>query len=163
MKKYIYFLILLIFISCFYSSNITGKVVKIVDGDTFYILNNEKKLFKIRIADIDAPEKKQDFGKEASDFIKSKIFGKYVNIVKKKNKSKDRYGRILADVFYDKKKNIGEELLDQGLAWVWHFSKNDTYKLHQNIAKKAKKGIWSKNNQIDPYQWRNNYKMRNNM
>lgn len=161
MKKFIYFLILLIFISCFYSYKITGKVIKIIDGDTFYIVNNEKKIFKIRIADIDAPEKKQHFGKESSDFIKSKIFGKYVNIINQKNKYKDKYGRILGDVFYDQKKNIGEELLDQGLAWVWHFSKNTIYKEHQNIAKKAKKGIWSKNNPIDPYTWRN--KIKNKM
>lgn len=83
MKLY-YLILVLIFISCFSSEKITGKVVKIIDGDTFYILSHHKKLLKIRIADIDAPEKQQSFGNESSAFLKSKIFGKYVSIVKKK-------------------------------------------------------------------------------
>ena len=38
-----------------------GKVVKVIDGDTFDLLTNEDVLFRVRMAHIDAPEKKQDF------------------------------------------------------------------------------------------------------
>lgn len=51
------------------------------------------------------------------------------------------------------------------MAWVWHFSKNTIYQLHQNVAKQARKGIWSNKKAIDPYKWRmkSKIRMKNNM
>lgn len=163
MKKYIiYFLykninylLILILLFLSYSFEFTGKVIKIIDGDTLYILSKKnKKIYKIRLADIDAPEYKQKFGIKSRNFIYSKIFGK--NIIIKKQKNKDKYGRIVGYVFY-KNKNIGEELLKQGFAWVWHFSKNNLYYKYQNHAKKNKIGLWSIKEHIDPFIWRKYY------
>jgi hypothetical protein len=44
---------------------ISGKVVKIVDGDTLTILDASNEQHKIRLAGIDAPEKGQPFGTKA--------------------------------------------------------------------------------------------------
>ncbi len=40
---------------------LTGKVVKITDGDTLYLLDANYEQHKIRLAGIDAPERKQAF------------------------------------------------------------------------------------------------------
>ena len=40
----------------------TGKVVKVVDGDTLYVLDANYKEHKIRLAGIDVPERKQAYG-----------------------------------------------------------------------------------------------------
>ncbi len=44
------------------ADTLTGKVVKITDGDTLYILDANYKEHKIRLAGIDAPERKQAYG-----------------------------------------------------------------------------------------------------
>ncbi len=45
-----------------FSDSLTGKVVKITDGDTLYVLDSNYKEHKIRLAGIDAPERKQAYG-----------------------------------------------------------------------------------------------------
>jgi endonuclease YncB( thermonuclease family) len=44
------------------ADSLTGKVVKITDGDTLYVLDANYKQHKIRLAGIDAPERKQAYG-----------------------------------------------------------------------------------------------------
>ncbi len=43
------------------ADTLTGKVVKITDGDTLYVLDVNYKQHKIRLAGIDAPERKQAY------------------------------------------------------------------------------------------------------
>ncbi len=45
-----------------FADSLTGKVVKITDGDTLYVLDANYKEHKIRLAGIDAPERKQAYG-----------------------------------------------------------------------------------------------------
>ncbi len=42
-----------------FAATLTGKVVKITDGDTLYVLDASLTQHKIRLAGIDAPERKQ--------------------------------------------------------------------------------------------------------
>ncbi len=43
------------------ADTLTGKVVKITDGDTRYVLDANHQQHKIRLAGIDAPERKQAY------------------------------------------------------------------------------------------------------
>ncbi len=45
-----------------FADTLTGKVIKITDGDTLTILDANYKEHKIRLAGIDAPERKQAYG-----------------------------------------------------------------------------------------------------
>ncbi len=45
-----------------FADSLTGKVVKITDGDTLTILDANYEEHKIRLAGIDAPERKQAYG-----------------------------------------------------------------------------------------------------
>ena len=45
-----------------FADSLTGKVVKITDGDTLYVLDANYQEHKIRLAGIDAPERKQAYG-----------------------------------------------------------------------------------------------------
>ncbi len=50
----------LVFLSLVASADsLTGKVGRVVDGDTLYVLDANYKEHKIRLAGIDAPERKQ--------------------------------------------------------------------------------------------------------
>jgi micrococcal nuclease len=129
----------------------TGTVVKIKDGDTVVVLDSTKTMITIRLAGVDAPEKKQDFGLKAKQFTIDEVAGKLVTV---KIIAKDRYGRSVAWILYDKK-NLSEELLKVGLAW--HYIQYDKSKFLQSLedkAKESKVGLWSIPNPIPPSEYR---------
>lgn len=55
-------LALLLFVTSVQAEIITGRVVGVADGDTITLIDNTNTQYKIRLAGIDAPEKKQAFG-----------------------------------------------------------------------------------------------------
>ena len=59
---------------------ITGKVVKIADGDTLTVLDGANAQHKIRLAGIDAPEKGQPFGTKAREALADRVFGQTVRV-----------------------------------------------------------------------------------
>ena len=75
---------------------LTGKVVKITDGDTLYVLDANYKQHKIRLAGIDAPERKQAYGLASRKHLLSIVAGKQVTVEYQK---RDRYGRIVGKVW----------------------------------------------------------------
>lgn len=135
----------------------TGKVVAVKDGDTVVVLDEHNVQHTVRVADIDCPEKNQPYGKKAKCFTSDQIFGKIVSIkIKNSKRPKDRYGRIIGSIIYNKnKKNLSEELLKNGLAWHYkHYSKSIILSQLESKAKKGKLGLWSEVNPINPYNWR---------
>ncbi len=59
-----------------FSETITGKVVKVADGDTITILNGHKQKTKIRLYGIDTPASKQAYDRKAKKFTSSLVAGK---------------------------------------------------------------------------------------
>ena len=55
-------------------------MVGVADGDTLTFLDNNKGLTKIRLHQIDAPEKKQDFGQRSKQSLSDLIYGKQVRV-----------------------------------------------------------------------------------
>jgi endonuclease YncB( thermonuclease family) len=100
---------------------IPGKVVAVSDGDTIKVLQGSEQ-FKIRLNRIDAPEKNQSSGTKAKAALSEKIFGKDVRIEWQK---KDRYGRILGDVYIGERW-INKEMIAEG--WAWHYKQFDKSK-----------------------------------
>ncbi len=67
-----------------FANSLTGKVVKITDGDTLYVLDANYKEHKIRLAGIDAPERKQAYGLASRKHLASIVASKQVTIEYKK-------------------------------------------------------------------------------
>ena len=59
MKKLFGFILTFIISICIIGAEITGEVVKVLDGDTV-IIQDGKDRYKVRLAHIDAPEKDQE-------------------------------------------------------------------------------------------------------
>jgi len=83
---------------------IRGPVTYIVDGDTFdmgvtHVGNKNEEEYndeeRIRIAEIDEPELNTAAGKISKEKLEKKLKGKEVRCY---IRSRDRYGRIVADV-----------------------------------------------------------------
>lgn len=91
-------------------------VERVIDGDTFVIQNNQR----VRLIGIDTPETKhphrppEPFGAEASEYTRSAIEGKTVQLVFDRERY-DNYQRILAFVYFDGR-FLNEELVRLGLA-----------------------------------------------
>jgi len=84
------FLLLFLFPSSSLSKTVTGKVIKVADGDTIIILDSNRKQIRIRLYSIDTPEKSQVYGRKAKRFISKLVAGKTVKI---RSYDTDRYGR----------------------------------------------------------------------
>lgn len=156
MKKFI-FITLLFSVLIAFTDELTGKVIKVSDGDTITILDNENQVYHVRLDKIDAPEKKQEYGFESKQYLKSLIWMK--DVLVKYNK-KDRYNRILG-IIYCNEQEINLMMVENGFAWHYkHFDKSINYIMAEKQAKENKVGLWKSEHPIEPYQFRK-YKKSN--
>ena len=131
---------------------ISGKVVKIADGDTFTLLVNNHDQVKVRLDGIDAPEKKQAFGNKAKQYLSSMIWGTPVTV---KVLKKDRYGRSIGKVSTSKFKDVNLEMIKAGYAWHYkEYNDDKTYASAEISARKNKRGLWRDKNPIKPQDFR---------
>ena len=84
----------------------SGVVVGVSDGDTIRVLAAGREV-KIRLNGVDAPESRQAFGARAKQFTSALVFGKLVRV---EVKDRDRYGRLVADVWFGRW-SVNQELI----------------------------------------------------
>jgi endonuclease YncB( thermonuclease family) len=154
--------------SAAYAEPLTGRVVGVSDGDTITVLDAQNQQHKIRVAGIDAPEKKQSFGQRSKEHLSDLVFGKEVDVVGNKT---DRYGRTVAKVMVASR-DCGEaqcpRMIDAGLGqieagfawWYRKYAREQTpedraiYASAEIKAREAKRGLWSEPNPMPPWEWR---------
>ena len=140
----------------------SGKVIGVSDGDTITVLldkDGAKTPIKIRLAEIDAPESKQEFGTQAKKHLSDKVFGKTVKI---EYAEKDRYGRVVGKVILDNR-YINQEMVTEGFAWHYkQYSKDQLIASAQDLAKTAKSGLWVDPNPTPPWAYRQGKKTASN-
>lgn len=153
----IWFVVQLILLSLFSCSHRceerkTLYVMKVADGDTFTGLTADNRQVKIRIAGIDAPEKGQPYGNKAKKALAAMVFHKSVAI---DSLYQDRYGRTIAVVYTPKGKDVGAELIKQGMAWHYvQYSHDKQYAQLEQKARDQHMGLWQYHDIISPWQWR---------
>ncbi len=143
------------------ADTLTGKVVKITDGDTLYVLDVNYEQHKIRLAGIDAPERKQAYGLASRKHLALIVAGKQVTVEYQK---RDRYGRIVGKVLLD---GIDACLEQVKAGFAWHYKK---YQHEQSLedqrlyadaetqAREGRLGLWRENNPNPPWEYRRLYR-----
>lgn len=136
---------------------LTGRVIRVADGDTITVLDASNTQFKIRLAGIDAPEKKQPFGQVSKKSLSDLVFNQTVQVDWSKV---DRYKRLVGKVWVnDLDANL--EQVRRGLAW--HYTKysneqpledRQSYLAAQEDARASQTGLWVEPNPIPPWDWR---------
>ena len=125
-------------------------VTKVIDGDTIEV-RQEKRNYKVRLSEIDAPEINQRFGTESKNFLASLILNEEIELI---YISEDRYGRIVAKIYKDNK-DINRSMVRSGLAWVYDYYVEDQSLYNdQNLAKKNSFNIWSEASPTPPWVFR---------
>lgn len=127
-----------------------AMVTGVADGDTLYA-NVDGHPIRIRLAQIDAPEKAQAFGRRSEQSLRELVGKKQVELAWK---SLDRYGRPIAQVSVDGL-DVNAEQVRRGYAWVFRRYSNDAALMALEAhAKSAALGLWADPHPVAPWEWR---------
>lgn len=120
------------------------------DGDTVKIDDGQRQ-YKLRITDIDAPERNQRYGKQARRALMKLCKQADLNIT---FTGFDKYQRELGKLTCNNTE-VSESLIEQGYAWFnVRYSGNWALQAAENEARQAKRGLWKQKNPIPPWEWR---------
>ncbi len=143
---------MLAFILCLsISQDISGRDVGVLDGDTIEVLDRNNMPHKVRLAEIDAPEKSQPFGNQAKIALSNKVFNQEVVVT---SKGKDRYGRTIGLVKLHMR-DINLEMVEDGFAW-WYkqYGHDPRFALAEQRARMNKDGLWIQPYPVAPWDYR---------
>ncbi|MGL4208740.1 MAG: thermonuclease family protein [Candidatus Adiutrix sp.] len=131
-----------------------AKVVKVSDGDTVWVIDEQRQQIKLRLYGIDAPEMDQPYGFESGERLAQMIYQRQITVVPI---DYDQYGRLVAMIEFEEI-NINGELIKEGLAWVYHQYCGQSicrkWQQWENVAKKEKLNLWADINPVPPWIWR---------
>ena len=132
------------------SASLICLIVGIVDGDTLKARCEDTQL-TIRLAEIDAPEKRQAFNKESKQSLSDLCFDKKAIVTSQR---RDRYRRMIGRVECDGK-DASTEQIKGGMAWVYDRYVTDHSLYHlEYVARSDSRGLWNDPSPIPPWKWR---------
>lgn len=137
-----------------------GEVVAVTDGDTLIMKARNNRRMVIRLADIDAPEKRQPYGMEAMRVLMELASGQAIVVDKRTN---DKYSRTVGTVYRaGDDLNLNRELMRRGDAWAYRAYLEDAVILAlEQTAEERRIGLWSQppEDRIAPWEWRRMHKL----
>ncbi|MCJ7555874.1 MAG: thermonuclease family protein [Gammaproteobacteria bacterium] len=135
------------------SDRLDGTVVGISDGDTLTLLATGDQRVKIRLGQIDAPERTQPWGNRSRQALAEVVFQRTVRV---QVTDIDSYGRTVGTVFLGDL-NVNAEMVRHGAAWVYRRYATDEglFRL-EDAARDQGLGLWSlpESQRVPPWQWR---------
>ncbi len=153
-RLYVLALIVSLITGCFFA-NPGNKltVIRIADGDTLTLRDANGAQTKVRLGEIDAPERGQDYGQRAKEALKELCLGKEAVL---ETQDIDRYGRTVGWVHCNGVA-ANAEMVANGYAWVYdrHVRDNRLYGL-QEKARSQKLGLWHQPEPEPPWEYRRN-------
>ncbi|MDJ0928174.1 MAG: thermonuclease family protein [Gammaproteobacteria bacterium] len=119
---------------------IFARVTRVYDGDTFAATTAANQRIRVRLAEIDAPEKGQPWSNRARRRLTELVDGRDVSI---RLFDVDTYGRIVGRIFVDDI-DVNALLVAEGLAAVYRRYAEDQhlYELEAR-ARRQQLGFWS--------------------
>lgn len=136
---------------------LSGRVVRVADGDTITVLDSANTQHRIRLQGIDAPESHQDFGTRSKKNLSDLIFSQEVTVAYDKT---DRYGRLIGTIWRDGR-DINLEQIRAGMAWHYKDYEREQspedrelYARAESEARSARRGLWVDVNPVEPSQFR---------
>jgi len=136
--------------------DITGVVIKVVDGDTVVVRADSKSL-RVRLDQIDAPERDQAWGDRSRQALTALVLNRRVHVV---TSGHDDYGRTLGHLYLAAADtgtgvDVDAEMVRTGNAWAYRHYLHDKKLLElEDEARRAQRGLWSQPGAIPPWIYR---------
>ena len=134
-----------------------GRVVRVIDGDTVVLLDATQEQHRIRLAGIDAPERKQPFGTKSKQYLAGMVGSEDVTVDWNK---RDRYHRIVGKIIHDGQ-DVDLAMVRAGFAWWYrkyaHEQSPADRVLYEDAEEKAREqgtGLWVDPDPVPPWDWR---------
>ncbi|EPA7898741.1 thermonuclease family protein, partial [Escherichia coli] len=106
---------------------------------------------RVRLVNIDAPEKKQEYGRWSEKIMKSLVAGKTVTVT---YFQRDHYGRILGQVYAPDGMNVNQFMVRAGDAWVYEqYNTDPVLPVLQGEVRQQKRGLWADSAPVPPWVW----------
>lgn len=139
------------------AETLTGIVVGVADGDTITVLDEKYRQHKIRLAGIDAPEKRQAFGQRSKQSLSDLAYRRQAVVETSKT---DRYGRLVGKVTITGA-DVNLEQVRRGMAWHYRayereqtLADREAYAAAENAARAARRGLWAMPSPVAPWEFR---------
>lgn len=143
------------------ASPLLGRVVHVADGDTVTVMDARHASYRIRLAGIDAPEKRQPWGKVSAYALSERVAGQEVKVLWHK---RDRYHRLVGVVLVGGA-DAGLAQIAEGLAWhyvAYEQEQNPDDRLRyasaEAQARAQRSGLWRDPAPIPPWDWRRSHR-----
>lgn len=133
------------------NSEIVGKVVNVIDGNTVEIISIDLERMKIYFFGIDAPELDQEYGDRAKKLMEKITLNKNVVV---QITGKDRLGQRIGIVLVEGNVDPRLEMLKQGLAWTAEKNAIPELESLKELARAKKRGLWRQDNPVPPWVFR---------
>lgn len=159
-------LALLLLSSSSLAATLDCRVIGIADGDTITCLTADRTQERVRLRGIDAPERKQPFGRRSRQQLADLVHGKPVTIRWTK---RDRWKRIIGTVWVEPADcpgcghtlDTGRAQLSTGMAWWFRRYANEqpleerhAYEFEEGEARARSVGLWRDADPVPPWDWR---------
>lgn len=148
------FFLILFFVATFPAQaaiTLQGHVVGVKDGDTLVLLDAGRTPHTIRLAEIDAPESSQAFGKASKQSLSAMAYDRDATA---HCKEKDRYGRQVCRIVVDGK-DVNRAQVATGMAWVYRqYSKDPLLIAAEMKARYQRAGLWADADPVPPWNYR---------
>lgn len=142
------------------ADELDGVVTKVTDGDTLWVRPVQCEAaercqpVKVRLLGIDAPERCQAWGAQATRALRARLLEQTVRVT---YSSRDVYGRALGRVFWGGE-DIGAWMVGQGHAWSYRERRNaGPYAQEQAQAAQARRGLFADAQMIEPRVFRKSH------
>ena len=130
-----------------------AEITYFYDGDTVKIIDAGYE-YKLRITDIDAPERNQAYGKKSRRALMQLCSG--VNIYAVLG-GIDKYGRRLGKLRCNNQ-DVSTYMIQNGHAWFnERYSMDGSLLYQQQQARTNKLGLWKSKKPMQPWVWRKNH------
>jgi endonuclease YncB( thermonuclease family) len=132
--------------------DLTGRVVRVADGDTVSILDRNNEQHKVRLYGIDTPERDQPHGQSAKRALSNLVDDQQVGVVVVET---DSYGRQVGTL-YRAGTNINLAMVSAGHAWWYqYYAPHERHlALAEQKARQQGLGLWSNPRPVPPWDWR---------
>jgi endonuclease YncB( thermonuclease family) len=141
-----------------FSSPIAATLTGVEDGDTVYVRESNGMVATIRLAGIDAPEKAQPYGPQATTNLKRLLAGGSMNLV---CTGEESYGRQVCKILLPSGEDVCLDQIKAGLAW--HYKQYEEtqspaeqteYAAAEDAARHAHLGLWADAHPTAPWDFR---------